>query len=550
MKISSFSIGLMLGGMIISCNPKTETTSLPNSPTSSIESFIDVNLTTSERDSLIENLSDMQADLIDLHKHVLSNSTPPALQFNPIPVGFDLNESVQIPVNFGLKKTVKMPENKEELAFFTVADLSVLIKNKQISSTELTQIYLERLKKHGPELECVITITEETALAQAKRADDEIAAGKYRGPLHGIPYGVKDLLAVEGYKTTWGAAPFKNQTIDMNATVVKQLEEAGAVLIAKLTMGALAMGDVWYGGVTKNPWNKEQGSSGSSAGSASATSAGLVAFSIGTETLGSIVSPSTRCGTTGLRPSYGRVSRTGAMALCWSMDKIGPICRSALDCAIVFNSIIGQDQQDQSLYNQPFNFDATSDIHQLKIGYLADFFDSTASENDKKTIETLRAMNLKLEEVKLPDDLPIGALIIILQAEAAAAFDEITRNGEDDLLVRQDKYAWPNSFRSARFIPAVDYINANRVRFELIQEMHALLKDFDVIVTPSFAGRQLLITNLTGQPCVVVPNGFNSKNSPTSISFIGNMFEEGKLLQLAAAYQQATDFDEQHPNIW
>ncbi|MDH5380443.1 MAG: amidase, partial [Cyclobacteriaceae bacterium] len=313
---------------------------------------------------------------------------------------------------------------------------------------------------------------------------------------------------------------------------------------------ALAMGDVWYGGVTKNPWNLEQGSSGSSAGSASATVAGLVGFSIGTETLGSIVSPSTRCGASGLRPSYGRVSRTGAMALSWSMDKIGPICRTALDCALVFNAIYGPDEIDQTLYDFPFNFDATKDVTKLKVGYLKDYFENSRNkENDEKSLEAIRALGIEPIAVTFPEDLPISSLRIILVAESAAAFDELTRSNRDDLLVRQDKGAWPNSFRNSRFIPAVEYINANRVRYQLIQEMHKIMKEYDVIVTPSFGGSQLLITNLTGHPCVVIPNGVNEEGSPTSISFLGNLFEEGKLLELATAVQNNTDFEDAHPEF-
>jgi len=409
-------------------------------------------------------------------------------------------------------------------------------------------MYLERLKKHGPTLECVITLTEETALAQAKRADNEIAAGKYRGSLHGIPYGAKDLLAVKGYKTTWGAAPFKYQVIDVDATVVKKLEEAGAVLVAKLTLGALAWGDVWYGGMTRNPWNPEQGSSGSSAGSAPATSAGLVSFAIGTETWGSIVSPSTRCGTTGLRPTFGQVSRTGAMALSWSMDKIGPICRTVEDCAIVFDVIRGPDGLDQSVVDLPFVYRSDVDLGNLKIGYTEELFESDYENKaaDAETLAKLRALGADLIPIEL-SEYPVSSLAFVLSAEAAAAFDELTRSGDDDLLVRQIKNAWPNVFRSSRFIPAVEYIQANRVRYMMIQEMEKKLAEIDVYVAPSFGGNNLLMTNLTGHPCVVLPNGFDEKGSPVSISFTGRLFREGTLLAVAKAYQDATDFHQRHP---
>ncbi|HMQ00308.1 MAG TPA: amidase, partial [Cyclobacteriaceae bacterium] len=348
------------------------------------------------------------------------------------------------------------------------------------------------------------------------------------------------------------AMPYKDQLIDETATVVKKLDEAGAVLLVKLTLGALAMGDIWYGGVTKNPWNLEQGSSGSSAGSASATAAGLVPFAIGTETLGSIVSPSTRCGTTGLRPTFGRVSRHGAMALSWSMDKIGPICRSAQDAAIVFETIRGEDGLDKTVKNAAFNYNAARDVKKLKVGYVKKYFeaDYPNKEFDNQTLEVLRKLGVELHEVEMPEELPIRSLLVILYAEAAAAFDELTRSKQDSLLVNQRKNAWPNIFRASRFIPAVEYINANRLRQMLIEKYHEALNDYDVIVTPSYGGSQLQITNLTGHPCVVVPNGFNDKGSPVSISFLGKLFGEAAALELAGAYQQATEFDDLHPEMF
>jgi Asp-tRNA(Asn)/Glu-tRNA(Gln) amidotransferase A subunit family amidase len=398
----------------------------------------------------------------------------------------------------------------------------------------------------------MITLMEDEALLAARNADDEIAKGKYRGPLHGIPYGVKDLLAVEGTLATWGAMPYKDQEINETATVVKKLNEAGAVLTVKLTLGALAMGDIWYGGVTKNPWNLEQGSSGSSAGSASATAAGLIPFAIGTETLGSIVSPSTRCGTTGLRPTFGRVSRHGAMALSWSMDKIGPICRNAWDAAIVFDVIRGEDGFDKTVQNASFNYSVKRDVKKLKVGYVKKYFeaDYPNKDFDNQTLDVLRSMGVELHEVSMPEELPVRALLVILSSEAAAAFDELTRSKRDSLLVNQRKSAWPNTFRAGRFIPAVEYINANRVRQMLIEQYHEMLNDYDVIITPSYGGSQLQITNLTGHPCVVMPNGFNDKGSPVSISFLGKLFGEAAVLELARAYQQATDFEDQHPEMF
>jgi len=411
-------------------------------------------------------------------------------------------------------------------------------------------MYLKRLKKYGPVLQCVITLTEDLAMKQAKQADEDIASGKYRGLLHGIPYGAKDLLAVKGYKTTWGATPYKDQMIDVDATVIKKLEEAGAVLVAKLTMGALAWGDVWFGGKTRNPWDTTKGSSGSSAGSASAVSAGLVPFAIGTETWGSIVSPSTICGVTGLRPTYGRVSRYGAMALSWSMDKIGPICRNAEDCAIVFNAIYGLDSKDQTLFDIPFNYNPEINLKRLRIGYLKNDLekDSAFKKQDSLTIETFKKLGAKLIPIELPK-IPVNDISFILSSEAAAAFDELTRSNRDDLLVRQIKNAWPNVFRTHRFVPAVEYINANRVRFQLIQEMAKLMKEVDLYIAPSWEGDNLLLTNLSGHPCVVVPNGFSEDGTPTSITFIGNLFDEGKIIAVAKAFQNATDFHLKHPSL-
>lgn len=479
----------------------------------------------------------------------LGNHIPPAIQFNPVLPGVSLGEEASSFI-LSADPSVQVPENFEDIAFYPVTALAQLIRSRQITSMELTSLYLDRLKKYGPQLECVITLTEELALTQAKKADEEIAKGHYRGPLHGIPWGAKDLLATKAIRTTWGAMPFKDQIIDEDATVVKRLEEAGAVLVAKLTMGALAMGDVWYGGKTKNPWNLEQGSSGSSAGSAAATSAGLVAFAIGTETLGSIVSPSTRCGVTGLRPSYGRVSRYGAMALSWSMDKIGPICRTVEDCALVFHAIHGPDGKDLTIIDVPFGWDPSSDLKEIRVGYLAKAFEqkSRTRELDQAALEVLRSMGIELVPIELPE-FPARSISFILGAEAAAAFDELTRSGKDDLLVRQGRGAWPNSFRQARFIPAVEYIQANRLRTLLMQKMAETMKEIDVFITPTYGGNNLLITNLTGHPAVVVPNGFDDKGSPTSICFIGDLFEEEKALRVAKAYQDATDFHLQHPSL-
>jgi Asp-tRNA(Asn)/Glu-tRNA(Gln) amidotransferase A subunit family amidase len=414
-------------------------------------------------------------------------------------------------------------------------------------------MYLDRLKRHGPTLECVVTLTEELAMEQARRADQELAAGRYRSPLHGIPWGAKDLLAVRGYRTTWGAKPFEDQVIDEDATVVRRLEEAGAVLVAKLTLGALAMGDVWFGGRTRNPWNLEQGSSGSSAGSASSTVAGLLGFTIGSETLGSIVSPATRCGATGLRPTFGRVSRFGAMALSWSMDKLGPLCRSVEDCALVLNAIHGADGKDPTAKEVPFNWDAGKPISQLRVGYLKSGFEDDESRShdfDVEALRVVRSLGIDPIPIELPDGYPLGALRTILSAEAAAAFDELTRSGRDELLVRQNAGAWPNSFRRSRMVPAVEFIQANRVRTMVMGAMESAMEGIDVFVTPSYAGDVLLVTNLTGHPAVVLPSGFNDEGSPQSVSFIGKLWGDAEALRLAKAYQDATEHHLKTPPLF
>lgn len=516
----------------------------------SAQKVLDLNFNDNEVEQLLPNVRRSLRGIQELHEYDIDNSVPPAIWFKPQKTGKAIPED-QIEMNWQLPENVEMPANMNELAFYTVAELSVLMRERKITSVELTEFFINRLKQYGDSLQSVITITEERAMAQARRADDLLKNGTYLGPLHGIPYGAKDLLAVPDYKTTWGAGPYKDQNRgDELATVVKKLDEAGAVLVAKLTLGALAMGDVWYGGRTRNPWNLEQGSSGSSAGSGSSTAAGLVPFALGTETLGSIVSPSTRNGVTGLRPTFGRVSRAGAMALSWTMDKIGPMTRSALDAALVFDAIRGEDQIDLTVEDHPFNYQGKADLADLRIGYLKDYFDGgrgTQKANDSISLEVLRSLGADLKPVEWVSDMPFGAMQAILSAEAAAAFDGLTRSDQDTLLVRQNAGAWPNLFRAARFTSAVDYINANRARHDLIEKVNRLMKDYDVIVTPSFGGSQLLTTNLTGHPCVVLKNGYNNQGSPTSISFIGNLFDEATILSVARAYQEATDFDEQHP---
>jgi Asp-tRNA(Asn)/Glu-tRNA(Gln) amidotransferase A subunit family amidase len=460
---------------------------------------------------------------------------------------------------------VELPQFKtvEDLAFATVPQLAELIRTRRISSTELTKMYLARLKTYGPKLLCVVTLTEDLALKQAAAADAEIKRGKYRGPLHGIPWGAKDLFATKGIKTTWGAEPYRDQVIDYDSTVVERLTEAGAVLVAKLSMGALAQGARWFGGVTRNPWQIDEaqtGSSGSSAGPASATAAGLVGFSIGTETLGSIVSPSSRCGVTGLRPTYGRVSRYGAMGLSWTMDKIGPMCRGVEDCAAALHAIYGPDGKDITVGDAPFNWNPDTNISTLRIGYLKTEFDgpTTPPTNEqqrtqaeqrrtiyKTALEVLEKAGAKLTPIELPK-FSAATLRFILSAEAATAFDDITRDGRVNQLSGQSPNDWPNTFRTSRFIPAVEYLRAQRARTLLMREMEKLMSQWDVFVSPAPASASLLVTNLTGHPAVVLPCGFVN-NLPVAIMFTGGVYDEVSPLRVALAYERATTWHTMHP---
>lgn len=501
-----------------------------------------------ELDSAFNALKEQQEHYQGLRELKISNGVWPALLFNPIPTGKEFPKE-QTEINFASYADTKLPEDINELAYYSIGQLAELVRTQKITSENLTYFFLERLKTYDPQLHCVITLTEELAIKQAKRADAEIQAGMYKGILHGIPYGIKDLLNTKTYKTTYGAMAYKDQVIDEDAAVVKMLEKAGAILVAKLSLGALAMDDVWFEEKTRNPWNTEEGSSGSSAGPASAVSAGLVPFAIGSETWGSIVSPSNRCGTTGLRPTYGRISRTGAMALSWSMDKLGPITRYAEDCAMVFEAIYGPDNVDPTIYNLPFNYQSEIDFSNLKIGYLESAFeeDTVLKQFNYAGLKVLEDLGAELVPFELPK-MNVYDLAFILSAEAAAAFDELTLSNRDDLLVMQDQNSWPNIFRSARFIPAVEYIQANRARQLLIQQMEEKMKDIDLYITPSF-GKQLLLTNLTGHPCVVIPNGFIKEDQPTSISFVGQLFDEATILAVAKAYQDVTEHHLQHPTL-
>jgi Asp-tRNA(Asn)/Glu-tRNA(Gln) amidotransferase A subunit family amidase len=534
----------------------------------------------------------------------MPNSVAPALIFDPLAPGATIHTERR-PMQISKATAIRTaPSNLEELAFLSVRELAEYVRTKKVSSVALTEMYLTRLKRYDPMLHFVITITEDRAMAHARDADREIAAGKYRGPLHGLPWGAKDLLAVKGYPTTWGAGGYEHQQFDEDATVVKRLDEAGAVLVAKTTLGALAMGDKWFGGRTRNPWNPKQGSSGSSAGSASATAAGCVAFAIGSETLGSLSSPSTRCGTTALRPTFGFVPRTGVMALSWSMDKLGPICRAVEDCAIVMSSIYGPDQLDLATRDAAFNWNAELDWKQLRIGYFKDDFDpAKASEDDAvkapatetdaerkqrekerkemaesrarreydrrydtAALDKLHAMGVTLMPVELPK-FPYGAMTALLTAEGAAAFDDLTISGRDKLLTEQGPEDWPNLFRVSRFYPAVEYIQANRARTLAIAAWTKLFADVDVIVTPTF-GEQLVATNLTGHPAVILPNGLRGSDAPVppatdsgdddsiggpgtpvSLTFLAGHYQDAKLCAFARAYQQASGFGKLHPKL-
>jgi Asp-tRNA(Asn)/Glu-tRNA(Gln) amidotransferase A subunit family amidase len=567
-------------------------------------SIADVAITDDYKQMMLDNLNEHSKGYEEIYKLHIPNSVEPALIFDPVLPGMKF-ETERKPMRISELTQVWLSRDfeVEELAFASLRQLADSVKSREVSSVQLTEMYLKRLKRYDSALKFVVTLTEARALAQAKKADAEIAAGKYRGPLHGLPWGAKDLLAVKGYRTTWGAGGFESQMIDEDATVVKRLDDAGAVLVAKLTLGALAMGDVWFGGVTRNPWNTNQGSSGSSAGPASATSAGCVAFSIGSETLGSISSPSTRCGCTGLRPSFGLVPRTGAMALSWSMDKLGPICRAVEDCALVLDAIQGRDGIDRTVQSAAFNWDANLDWRKLRVGYLKTAFErkpetpeaakeeppATPEEQKKRdeqkkrgeamraraeydrkyndaALAKLREMGVNLVPVDMPK-FPYDAMRTMLTAESAAAFDELTRTGKDKLLTSQKDRDWPNTFRSARFIPAVEYIQAARARRLAMNAVAKVFNDFDVIVAPT-SGEQLVITNLTGHPAVILPNGFRGNDAPkylsndpsdfqnaggpgtpTSLTFLGKLYGEAELLAFARAYQEATGFHLQHPKL-
>ena len=501
-----------------------------------------------KRDSILDGLSKNLKTYTYYHSLNLKNDAPLPLSFNitledmTIPVK-------QLPVHFTIPAAVKLPENLDQLAFYSIPQLASLIKTKKITSERLTRFFLDRLRKYGPVLHCVIELTDSIAIRQAKQADAELARGIYRGPLHGIPYGIKDLFAVKGTHTTWGTPPYKDQVIDETAFVAQKLEKAGAVLVAKLSLGELAEDDVWFGGLTRNPWDIRKGSGGSSAGSSSATAAGLVSFAIGTETYGSIVDPAMRCGVTGLRPTYGSIARTGAMVLAWTSDKIGPICRSAEDAAIVFYYVHGADNKDASSVNFAFNYTDHVDLKTLKIAYIKNYID-TLPENstEKETLKKLRKMGATVTGINFPDNLHGDeTLNLIIGVESATAFDPLTRSNKDEEMVQQNKDRWPNIFRTSRLVPAVEYLTACRVRYQIMKQMDKFIDQYDVIIAPPETGDQLAITNLTGNPSITLPNGKLLNNMPASITFIGKHFGEAKLLAFTKAYQEYTGYNLKHP---
>ena len=517
------------------------------------EKLMDLELTDAERQLARQGLEEMRQQYGLLRTVSVPNAVPPALVFQPVPpTGQTPAAALSQAQPPQSSPATELPTADDDLAFASLPELASWLASRQLSSVELTRKVLARLERLGPVLECVVHRTAERALAEAEQADQALARGE-AGPLTGIPWGAKDLLSARGYPTTWGAKPFVDQRIEEDATVVTRLAAAGAPLAAKLTLGALAWGDVWFGGTTRNPWNLEQGSSGSSAGSASASAAGLVPFTIGSETWGSIVSPCTRCGASGLRPTFGRVSRHGAMALSWSMDKLGPIARSVEDCALVFEAIQGVDARDPSTVAADLPPWRSIEPRKLRVGYVATAFDEEREDGewadfDRQTLETLEGLGFELRPITLPE-LPVSALSFILSAEAATAFDELTRDGRDDELVRQVEQAWPNVFRQARYIPAVEYLQANRVRTMLMQQMAELFEGIDAYVCPSYGGDNLLLTNLTGHPSVVMPNGFRQDGTPTSITLVGRNFGDAEVLALGHAYQQATDFHRKRPTL-
>lgn len=536
------------------------------------EKLAGLGYTPQERALMLDNLEGQIASAQARRAVRLANDEPMATRFDPRLPNFRMPAEAG-PLAFATPTDDPMPDSDEDIAFATVTRLSAWIRQGVLSSRRLTEIYLARIAALNPDLYCFASVTPDLALAEADAADALLRGGVWLGPLHGIPYGLKDLFDTKGVITGWGAEPFRDRVPDSDAAIVTRLRAAGAVLLGKTTLGALAYNDIWYGGTTRNPWNLNEGSSGSSAGSASATAAGLCAFSIGTETLGSITSPSQRCGTTGLRPTFGRVARTGGMALCWTLDKIGPICRGVQDTAVVLAAINGADPGDPSSIQAPFHFDAGADWRHLRVGYLPEAFGEGANAVDHAALQAVRDLGLTVTEITLPD-LPYGALINLLYAEAAAAFEELTLDNTDDSLTWQDAGAWPNTFRKARFLSAVDHIQLDRLRLRVMKALDDLFAQVDVVVGPFMTGPMLVATNFTGHPCLHLRAGFldigtRGKASlgagkltvgeedaegrtfvvPQGISLWGRLFEEGPILNLGMALEAALRVAERRPTF-
>jgi len=514
------------------------------------EKLAGITFTDAQRRMLLQTIPQQVARFAQRHTVQLSNQAAPAQTFSPVLPGMDFS-ALQPAMRRSEPTPDLVPQSDEDIAFAPLWQLSRWIERGDLTSVRLTGIYLERLRALGPALECVVTLTDRLAERQAVRADREIAAGQYRGPLHGIPWGAKDLLDTAGIRTTWGAAPFADRVPDHDAAVVRRLEHAGAVLVAKLSLGALAYGDIWFDGRTNNPWNPQQGSSGSSAGSAAATAAGLVGFSIGTETLGSIVSPCMRCGATGLRPTFGRVPRSGAMALCWSLDKIGPICRTTEDCLLVLDAVNGSDDGDPSSVTMPLSFDAQRSVEGVRIGWNRAWFEGRgAMELDQAVLDHCRALGMHLIEIDLPD-WPYDSLLNILYCEAAAAFEDLTRSGRDASLKWQSPRAWPNTFRQSWFIPGIELLQAERLRRRTMEMMAARFAQVDAIIGPSFAASLLLISNATGHPSLTVRTGFfddaDGVQAPYGITIIGRLFDEGTLASIGMALERRLDVWHRRP---
>jgi Asp-tRNA(Asn)/Glu-tRNA(Gln) amidotransferase A subunit family amidase len=538
----------------------------------SAERVVGIAYTPQERQQMLENLEGQIASARARRSVRLANDEPMATRFDPRLPTFSMPAPEGL-LCFSEAPAAALPDNDDDIAYAPVACLSGWLRHGKLTSRRLTEIYLARIEALNPDLECFAAVTPELALAEAGAADALLGAGVWLGPLHGIPYGMKDLFDTKGVVTGWGAEPFRERVPERDAVIVERLRAAGAVLLGKTTVGALAYNDIWYGGATRNPWNLNEGSSGSSAGSASATAAGLCAFAIGTETLGSITSPSQRCGTTGLRPTFGRVPRTGGMALCWTLDKVGPICRSVEDTAMVLAALNGSDTGDLSSIEAPFHFDAKAEWKHLRVGYLPDAFGDGATDVDRAALQAVRDLGVEVREVSLPD-LPYGALINILYAEAAAAFEELTLDDTDDTLTWQDDGAWPNTFRKARFLSAVDHVQLDRLRLRVMKALDVLFGEIDVMVGPFMTGPMLVASNFTGHPCLHLRAGFlelgtRGKASlgagklsvgeedaagqtftvPQGISLWGRLFEEGPILNLGMALESALGVADRRPTF-